>query len=126
MITEYTEDEDTFPVVENFLVREGVHGEHDPEWCNSFLPNSTNGADNRWMALDQHLHHEFGFFSTEDTTFQRMVTVQDLINMYYVYNNYPDACPDKYGIYLWIQNMHLPQNLSDEVSKVLSSYLNRY
>lgn len=121
MTPDDTEDDFLSPVK---LSKRLVEGEHDPEWCTRFLPSSTKVSSTCWKELCLCLEDEFGLSYTEDSSFKRMVTAQDLLNIYYVYTNFPDTCPDKHAIYLWIENMHRPRNLCDEVSKFCDYILN--
>lgn len=110
--------------VEYVVTRLLVEGEPDPAWYTQFLPTSGRDAATCWMHLCLHLEDDYGFSPEEGFTFKRMVTAQDLLNIYYVYDHFPDDCTDKHGIKGWIEKMHRPRNLCDEVSIDLSSYLN--
>ena len=96
-----------------------IEREPDTIFCSKFIPITIDDVNDCWMALVKWLEATYGIMTSENFKFEKMVTADELSNIYYIYDNYLSCTEKDCLLEKWIMTMHQPQNLSDEVSKTL-------
>lgn len=90
-----------------------IEGEPDRNACSVFIPTNKEESVRCWELLIKHLEKEYGIIHGDLDNFEldRLVTAQELLNIYYIYDNFPSE-----ALYTWIMVMQNTKNLSEEVS----------
>lgn len=109
------------------LIRLPVNGDPDLDYCDKFISVLSTNADEGWEMIHDELNNMYGNPNTGIEEFKftnNKVTKNDLINMYYIYDKFPNT-PEK-GLFMdWIKRMQQPMNLSEEVINISDTYSSR-